>query len=129
MVDGFPIASHLFKGNTQDKATLRKVVDDIANRFGIRQVIFIADRGKAGEGNIKFLESLGCRYILGCPRRRSKKTGEYFEKLKDTWQRIDDNTRFQETSTDDKKRVFVVESKERKEYGEAMRKKSMQRGS
>lgn len=127
MVDGFPIASHVFKGNTQDKATLKKVVDDIANRFGIRQVIFIADRGMVSEENIKFLESLGCRYILGHPRRRSKKTGKYFEKLKDTWQRIDDNTRFQETLTDDGKRVFVVESKERKEYEEAMRAKAMQR--
>jgi len=40
---------------------------------------------------------------LGHPRRRSKKTEKYFEKLKDTWQRIDDNTRFQETLTDDEK--------------------------
>ena len=127
MVEGFPIASHVFKGNTQDKATLKKVVDDIANRFGIRQVIFIADRGMVSEENIKFLESLGCRYILGHPRRRSKKTERYFEKLKDTWQRIDGNTRFQETFTDDGKRVFVVESKERKEYEEAMRAKAMER--
>jgi len=127
MVDGFPIASHVFKGNTQDKATLKKVVDDIANRFGIRQIIFIADRGTVSEENIKFLESLGCRYILGCPRRRSKKTREYFEKLTGSWQRIDDNTRFQETLTEDKKRVFVVESRERKEYEEAMRAKAMER--
>ena len=127
MVDGLPIASHVFKGNTQDKATLKKVVDDVAHRFGIRQVIFVADRGIVSEENIKFLESLNYRYILGHPRRRSKKTEEYFEKLKDTWQRIDDNTRFQETLTDGGKRVFVVESKERKEYEETMRTKAMQR--
>ena len=127
MVDGFPIASHVFKGNTQDKATLKKVVDDIANRFGIRQIIFIADRGTVSEENIKFLESLNYRYILGHPRRRSKKTREYFEKLTGSWQRIDDNTRFQETLTDGGKRIFVVESKERKEYEEAMRIKCMQR--
>jgi len=120
MVDGLPIASHVFKGNEADKSTLKKVIDDIANRFGIRQVIFIGDRGIVSEENIKFLESLNYRYILGHPRRRSKKTEKYSEKLKDTWQRIDDNTRFQETLTDDKKRVFVVESKERKGYEEAM---------
>lgn len=127
MVDGFPIASHVFKGNTLDKATLRQVVDDIATRFGIHQVIFIADRGMVSEENIKFLESLHYRYILGHPRRRSRRTRNYLERLKDTWQRIDDNTRFQETLTDGGKRVFVVESKERKEYEEAMRKKCMQR--
>ena len=127
MVDGFPIASHVFKGNETDKSTLKKVVDDIANRFGIRQVIFIADRGIISEENIKFLESLNYRYILGHPRRRSKKTGEYFKKLTGNWQRIDDNTRFQETLTDDGKRVFVVESRERKEYEEIVRAKAMQR--
>ena len=63
---------------------------------------------------------------LGHPRRRSKKTEKYFEKLKDTWQRIDDNTRFQETLTDDGKRVFVVESRERKEYEEIVQTKAMQ---
>jgi transposase len=127
MVDGLPIASHVFKGNTADKATLRQVVDDIANRFGIRQVIFIADRGTVSEENIEFLESLNCRYLLGHPRRRSRRTREYFEKLTNNWQRIDDNTKFQETLTDDGRRVFVVKSRERKEYEEAMRKKCMQK--
>ena len=35
--------------------------------------------GIVSEENIKFLEFLSYRYILGHPRRSSKKTGKYFE--------------------------------------------------
>jgi len=127
VVDGFPIAHHVFKGNTADKTTLKEVIRDIARRFGIHQIIFIADRGMISEENIAFLESLGYRYLLGHPRRRSKKTRQYLNSLTENWQEIDDNTKFQEVVVDRGKRVFVVESKERAEYEEAMRERAMKK--
>jgi hypothetical protein len=43
LVDGTPLASHVFPGTTADKATLKQVIQDMAHRFGIRQIIFVAD--------------------------------------------------------------------------------------
>lgn len=128
MVDGFPIASHVFKGNIADKTTVRDVVEDIERRFGIKQIIFVVDRGMVSKENIKLIEGLKHRYIIGYQRRRSDEKEEYLFRLGEKWQIINDKTKFQEVKCDDeKKRVFVVESDERGKYEEKMRKMVMEK--
>ncbi len=39
----FPIATYVFRGNTQDKTTLSKFVDQIRNRFKVKECIVISD--------------------------------------------------------------------------------------
>ena len=45
MIDGWPIAHHVFEGNRRDSATVQSVLKDLEERFGLRRVIFVGDRG------------------------------------------------------------------------------------
>ena len=45
MVDGWPIAHHVFEGNKRDAKTVPDVMGDLEQRFGLKRVVFIGDRG------------------------------------------------------------------------------------
>jgi transposase len=38
MIDGWPIAHHVFEGNQRDAMTVEAVLDDLHARFGLRRV-------------------------------------------------------------------------------------------
>ena len=122
MANGFPIATHIFPGNTACKSTVRKVVKDLERRFGIRQIIFVGDRGMVSEENLSFIENSGHRYLVGLKRRRDREAWSVLENLGERWQRFDCETEVQEVLfPDGKERYFVVKSKERSEYERKMR--------
>ena len=50
--NGFPLAHHVFPGNTQDAATLSTILDDVQDRFGIGPITVVADRGLVSPANI-----------------------------------------------------------------------------
>lgn len=43
--EGYPVSCEVFEGNTKDTATLKNQVEKVANRFGIKAVTFVGDRG------------------------------------------------------------------------------------
>ena len=43
--DGCPVAIEVFPGNTGDASTLRAQIDKLRERFGLRQIIIVGDRG------------------------------------------------------------------------------------
>lgn len=43
--DGRPIAVEVFEGNTGDPSTMRTQIDKLRKRFGLKQIIFVGDRG------------------------------------------------------------------------------------
>ena len=43
--EGYPVSCDVFRGNTKDTQTFKSQVDKVANRFGIKKVIFVGDRG------------------------------------------------------------------------------------
>src|SRR6266571_5669640 len=45
MIDGWPIAHHVFAGNRRDAMTVDQVLKDLQSRFGLRRVVFVGDRG------------------------------------------------------------------------------------
>jgi len=47
--DGFPVAHHVFPGNTADIHAFRAALDDLKQRFPIRRVVIVADRGVVSE--------------------------------------------------------------------------------
>ncbi|MBU7032622.1 MAG: IS1634 family transposase [Theionarchaea archaeon] len=65
LADSVPIAHRVWPGNTHDSATLEETVRDLKERFGIGEVIFVADRGV-------FKENMGDldHYISSVRRRR-----------------------------------------------------------
>jgi hypothetical protein len=43
--DGLPIAVEVFEGNTGDPRTLKAQIDKLKNRFGIKRMVLVGDRG------------------------------------------------------------------------------------
>ena len=43
--DGKPISHHIFSGNTVDVKAFKAVILDLKERFGLKRVIFVGDRG------------------------------------------------------------------------------------
>lgn len=129
MVGGFPIASHIFAGNTADKQTVCEVIRDIDERFGIREVIFVGDRGMMSPDNRDFLDQReGYHYILGHPGRRNANAKMWLERATGEWKDCGKGTRVQEVeSGKEGLRVFVVESDARKECERELRERSMAR--
>lgn len=69
MIDGLPVAHEVFEGNTADKATLKHAVRKLKEKFDIKRIIFVADRGLFSEENIDFLDEEGYEYIIATKRR------------------------------------------------------------
>ncbi|MBC6445381.1 MAG: IS1634 family transposase [Alphaproteobacteria bacterium GM202ARS2] len=70
--DGRPICSEMMPGNTADVSILLPIVDRLHQRFGIKQVCVVADRGMISAATIKALEDRQLDYILGVRERSDK---------------------------------------------------------
>jgi len=69
--DGLPIAHELFPGNTYDGNTVPGVLDRLKERFELRWLIFVGDRGMVSRTNLGALEAAGYDWIVGV-RLRSR---------------------------------------------------------
>jgi transposase len=69
---GIPFAHHVFDGNTSDKTTVKKVIDDLERRFGIRYCIFVGDRGMFSRVSVKDIRGHEYDYIMGINKHHSK---------------------------------------------------------
>ncbi len=139
MIDGWPIAHHVFDGNKRDATTVESVLTDLEERFGLRRVVFVGDRGMVTSANIDLLRARGQGYLVGLNRRRRPAVLQYVKRATGPWlecpagiaarEKADvPRTRVQEvTSEKPGVRVFVVHSDERMEYERAEREKAMHR--
>ena len=77
-LDGWPLCCELWPGNTADVTTLRPVVNRLRQRFRVRRVSIVADRGMISADTIAALESeaLDCAYILGARMRSVKEISQ-----------------------------------------------------
>ena len=71
--DGFPIKCKIYSGNTSDKTTVPKIVEEIKNTYQIKEFIFVGDRGMLSDKNIKAIIGLEQKYVMAIPRAWSKK--------------------------------------------------------
>jgi transposase len=139
MIDGWPIAHHVFDGNKRDSSTVESVLKDVQERFGLRRVVFVGDRGMVTSDNIELLRSRGQGYVVGLNRRRRPEVLRYVERATGPWLECPvgiaasekaqpPKTLVQEVSSDKPGvRVFVVQSDERLDYERGEREKAMQR--
>ncbi len=77
-VHGWPLCCELWPGNTADVKSLLPVVHRLQQRFRVRRVIIVADRGMISAETIAALESkeIDCDYILGARLRAVKEIRE-----------------------------------------------------
>jgi hypothetical protein len=76
--NGMPVCSEIWPGNTTDVKTLIPVIERLRQRFSIRNVCIVADRGMISAKTIEKLESMEPRieYILGARMRKTKEVSE-----------------------------------------------------
>lgn len=144
MVAGWPIAHHVWAGNTRDSKTVKDVVEDLSKRFCFKRIVFVGDRGMVTEANLKMLHEAEGEwgFLLGITRRRNPEAEALIDRVReDAWNECEaginagekkeekrPRTRVQEVKCDrEGVRVFVVDSDERRAYEERMRKKAMER--
>jgi transposase len=139
MIDGWPIAHHVFEGNKRDSTTVESVLKDIQERFGLQRVVFVGDRGMVTLDNVELLRSQQQGYLVGLNRRRRPEILRYLQRATGSW--LDcpagvtasekaevPKTRVQEVASDKSGvRVFVVHSDERLAYEQGEREKAMER--
>src|SRR5437867_216466 len=139
MIDGWPIAHHVFEGNKRDSSTVESVLKDIQERFGLRRVVFVGDRGMVTSDNIDLLRSREQGYIVGLNRRRRPEVLQYIQRATGSWLECPagitasekaqvPKTQVQEVASDKPGiRVFVVHRDERLHYEQGEREKAMER--
>jgi transposase len=62
---GLPVGYELFPGSSFEGHTLTTSLNKLKERYGIQQVVFVADRGMLSDVNLRFLEENNYRYIVG----------------------------------------------------------------
>jgi transposase len=144
MVAGWPIAHHVWSGNTRDSTTVKEVIEDLTKRFDFRRMVFVGDRGMVTESNLASIENAqgDWGFLVGMTRRRNPEAETLIDRVnEEKWIECEGGintrekkeqdrprTRVQEVKCDREGiRVFVVDSDERQAYEQRMRKKAMQR--
>lgn len=141
MVDGWPIAHHVWAGNTRDSTTVKSVIEDLTQRFHFRRLVFVGDRGMVTKSNLALLQEHETHgFLVGMTRRRNAEAEALIDRLDEgkwldcpngisTQEKKDPpRTRVQEVPCDrEGVRVFVVDSDERRAYEERQRSKAMER--
>jgi transposase len=139
MVDGWPITHHVFPGNGRDALTVPHVLADLDQRFGLRRVVFVGDRGMVTSDNLARLRARQQGYIVGLNRRRREDVYRYIQRATGAWTTCPvgvtarerahpPTTQVQEVASDQPGvRVFIVQSEERLAYERTQRLKAMER--
>jgi transposase len=140
MINGWPIAHHVFEGNLRDCETVDGVLKDLQERFGLERVIFVGDRGMVTIQNLALLRQRGQGYLVGLKRRRNQQVNRYIQAAAHgQWQECpvgisarekDPVPRTMVTEVAGEEpgvRVFVVQSQERLDYEQAMREAAMEK--
>lgn len=85
---GRPICCELWPGNTADVTTLTAVVDRLWQRFHIRRVCIVADRGMISQETVAELEEQGTPYILGVRLRKQNEVRQQVLTNKGRYQKV-----------------------------------------
>jgi hypothetical protein len=69
---GRPISCPMWPGNTSDVTTLQPVIERLRDRFGVKDVVVVADRGMISKRTVEWLEAAKLGYILGVRMRQAR---------------------------------------------------------
>lgn len=87
--DGFPLAHVTLAGNTQDVATVQRIVRAVERRFGQSQRVWVMDRGMISKATLRFLGQGQRRCLLAT--RRGELARFQAALGRTGWQRLPDN--------------------------------------
>jgi transposase len=118
--EGFPLAYEVLPGNTQDKQTLRGMLEHIGKRYGAADRIWIMDRGIPTEQVLQEMREseFPVRYLVGTPRGRL--TRYEAELSGKPWDTVRENVLVKSLSKD-KEMYILAESRDRRKKEQAIR--------
>lgn len=80
MIEGLPVASHIFRGNRAEKTTFLWVKDRVKKQFNVDRVVIVCDRGMISDGSLLEIEAKKDGYIVALKRRRCEEVRPLLEK-------------------------------------------------
>lgn len=116
MASGWPVAHHVFSGNSSEKKTVPIIIEDLKKRFKIEKIIFVGDSGMVSPENIEEIEKQEYKYIIAQKRRRNKEIEKVLADNSDKWLICGKGTKVKEVNISDRTRHFVVHSEGRQSY-------------
>jgi len=103
--DGWPLCFETWPGNTTDVTTVVPMLDKLRNRFDIRRVVFVADRGMTSKANLQAIEDAGFDYIVGCKLRGDKEVRDTVLSRAGTYRTVADNLRVKQVEVEGRRYV------------------------
>jgi len=111
--EGIPVAHEVFPGNTADVKTFAGVLKTLKERFQIRRVILVGDRGMVSEPVLKEIEAEDLEYIVGVKMRKAKAMEEVLSRA-GRYKEVKDNLRVKEVELDGVRYVVCLNPEEAK---------------
>jgi transposase len=71
--EGIPVSVQVYKGNTQDVATLEDQIKKTCNLFGVSNIVFVGDKGMIKSKGQKSISQSGFNYITGLTKPQIEK--------------------------------------------------------
>jgi len=111
---GWPVSWEVFPGHTADPAAFLAMIVKMRQRFWIRRIIVVADRGMMGKNSLKLLtkERPAYEYILGCRMRKQKEVGEEVLAKAGRFQEVTENLKVKEVRVGDNRYVVCLNEEE-----------------
>jgi len=103
--EGRPLSCEVWPGNHSDANALLEVVDRLRNRFGVRRVCWVADRGMISARTIEGLEERKLEYILGARLRRQREVSQEVLSRAGRYHEVGENLRVKEVWVDERRYV------------------------
>jgi len=103
--EGRPVCCELWPGNQADGTALLPVVDRLRQRFGLKRVCWVADRGMISAQTIEGLEKRKLEYILGARMRKQKEVREEVLERGGHYQEVAENLRVKEVWVEDRRYI------------------------
>ncbi len=114
---GWPVAWDILPGNTADRPAFVAMITRLRERFRIRRVIVVADRGMIAQGTLTLLAdhtTAPFDYILGCRMRQQKEVSEVVLARAGRYQRVAENLEVKEVVVEGRRYVVCRNSEEAK---------------
>ena len=121
--EGFPLAYEVLSGNTQDKQTLRGMLEKISQRYGEAERVWIMDRGIPTEEVLEEMRvaKIPVRYLVGTPRGHLTRYEAELSRL--SWEDVRPNVRVKFLAKDQEVYILAESGQRRlKERGIRLRK-------
>jgi hypothetical protein len=79
MMEGWPAAHHVFAGNRLDQTTVKEVVEDLRQRFGLNRLVLVGDRDMVTLRNLEELRQAQQGHLVGLQRRNRQNVYDYIQ--------------------------------------------------